>query len=382
MPDSVTHSHTVTEEDLRVMHVLRSPVGGLFRHVNDLAREQCKRGLRVGIVCDSTTGSAFSNSTLDELGSACQLGVHRIPMSRIPGFSDFGVIRKIGDIVRNASLEIIHGHGAKGAAYARMLARGIGAKAVFTPHGGSLHYTNASLGGAIFLGLERLLKNRTDGIIFESEFAERTFEKNIGAVTCASRIVHNGLYDDEFVPLPADDKNHDFVFIGEIRALKGISVLLDAIEQLASEMDFSVLIVGNGDQETFLKSRISEAGLQNRVTLSAAIHPATKALQKARCMLMPSLGESFPYIVLECLAAGVPILATRVGGIPEIFGPHSAILLPPGDVNALTSAMRQFMLNPAAAFEDAASLRNRVMQNFSVSQMASKTIDFYCELTN
>ena len=381
MSESDSRERAGTDHSPSVMHVLRAPVGGLFRHVGDLAREQCSHGHRVGIICDSSTGNDFSLKTLDALGATCELGVHRMPMSRMPGIADIGIVRNIRGIVREAAPQIVHGHGAKGAAYARMVARGVGAKAVFTPHGGSLHYTSTSLSGAVFLSLERLLKSRTDGVIFESAFAKHTFEKNVGAITCASRVIHNGLYDDEFTVLNSDAAEYDFVFIGEIRALKGIRTLLDAIEMEARDSDFSVLIVGDGDQESYVNSRIAECGLQDRVTVSPAIHPATRALEKARCMLMPSLGESLPYIVLECLAAGVPILATGVGGIPEIFGSFSSNLLPPGDAKALAAALRNFLLEPEVAGDVAASLRNLVRNKFTVRGMTSDTTDFYRELS-
>lgn len=380
MTATASSGSSTNSGNTNVFHLLRAPVGGLFRHVIDLAHGQCARGLNVGIVCDSSTGAEFADSSLASLAAVCTLGVHRIPMQRTPGFSDFAVTRQIGRIIATGSPAILHGHGAKGAVFARILAKRVGAKAIYTPHGGSLHYSYKTISGAAYLTIERLLKRRTSGIIFESDYARRSYIKNVGAFTCQNRVIHNGLHENEFSRLSPDEATHDFVFIGELRNIKGIHVLLDAIIRLAERRTLSVLIVGQGDQEAAIRSRISGSHLEEIVTLSPSIHPATQAISKARCMVAPSLAESLPYIVLECLAAGVPLLTTRVGGIPEIFGPLSGQLLPAGDAPALADAMRGVLDDIEGARNNAELLRDRVRDSFRAPQMVSATIDFYSDV--
>ena len=365
---------------LRVVHLLRAPVGGLFRHVCDLAREQSACGFDVGIACDSLTGSAFADSALEALAEICRLGIHRIPIQRTPGWSDISATRAISRVVRDLSPGIIRGHGAKGAAYARLLAPKIGAKAVYTPHGGSLHYSYATLSGAVYLTLERVLKRRTDGVIFESEYARCSYLDNVGLLTCPHRVIHNGLYEREFSSPPRAEDAYDFVFIGELRTIKGIEVFLDAVARVAKHQEFSVLIVGQGDLESSVRSRISEPDMANHATWSPSIHPATEAFAKGRCIVTPSLAESLPYIVLECLAASVPLLTTRVGGIPEIFGPFHDRLLPPGDSQALASAMQAVLADPDGAQQRAEGLQAFVKQHFLLPQMVEATNSFYRDL--
>ena len=81
---------------LRIIHVLRAPVGGLFRHVVDLAREQAARGHEVGICADSTTGDERAARTLRELSPGLLLGLTRVPMSRQIGPSDIAAVRHVG----------------------------------------------------------------------------------------------------------------------------------------------------------------------------------------------------------------------------------------------------------------------------------------------
>src|SRR5579871_2835392 len=123
---------------LRILHVLRAPVGGLFRHVVDLASGQAARGHQVGLIADASTGGAQAEAVLADLSKSLPLGLSRVPMSRGIGFSDLAAVAHVGARIAAVRPDVVHGHGAKGGAYAR-LARGRAVRA-YTPHGGSLHY--------------------------------------------------------------------------------------------------------------------------------------------------------------------------------------------------------------------------------------------------
>lgn len=360
--------------------MLRAPKGGAFRHVCDLAAGQAERGLRVGIVSSTGIDEAATEAAFAELRDLCALGIHTVPMQRTLGWSDLRAVRGLGEVCRQVHVDVMHGHGAKGAAYVRLLASRAGAKAVYTPHGGSLHFSWRSVGGALYLALERLLGSRTDGVIFESDYARRAYEAKIGAMSGVHRVVYNGLHEEEFTPVRGGSQRYDFVFVGEIRRLKGIFVLLEALALLRSARTLSVLIVGSGPDEARLRSRIDELELGDAVTLSPPMYPARDAFALGRCVVAPSLAESLPYIVLEVLAARVPLLTTRVGGIPEIVGPHSDVLLPPGDASALARAMGELISDPDSAKARAAALHDHVKGHLRVSQMVDAVVDFYREL--
>jgi len=168
----------MTVRPLHILHVLRAPVGGLFRHVADLTEAQAARGHRIGLVLDSTTGGAEAERVLESLAPIARLGIHRVPMSRHLGLSDFKAVPFVAAIARESKAEILHGHGAKGGAYARLASAR--ALRVYTPHGGSLHYAAASPLGLLYLNLERVLARRTDLFLFESEFGFKAFREKIG----------------------------------------------------------------------------------------------------------------------------------------------------------------------------------------------------------
>jgi glycosyltransferase involved in cell wall biosynthesis len=94
-------------------------------------------------------------------------------------------------------------------------------------------------------------------------------------------------------------------------------------------------------------------------------------------MVAPSRFESLPYVVLEAAAGSKPLITTRVGGIPEIYGPLADRLVPPGDAAALAKAIAAALDNPAEAAETARKLHDRVKAGFSVETMADGVIEGY-----
>ncbi len=360
----------------RVIHCLRAPTGGLFRHVRDLAEGQQLAGWQVGLICDRGSGDSSTDSRLQALAPFCALGIHRLDMQRYPAFSDIGVVRRIGEICEPLQPGVLHGHGAKGAAYARLTATRCRASAICTPHGGWLHFSPRSLSGMAFAGIERALKARTHGMIFESAYSANVYTNRAGRLACPQMVIHNGLAEAEYAPCIAAVPRYDFAFVGELRRLKGVDTLLDAAARLPDAASVKILIAGEGPDQAHFRARAMQHGLGG-VTFSRPIHPATAAFADSACVIVPSLLESLPYLVLEAAACGVPMIATRAGGIPEIFGPYSDRLLTPGDVQSLADAMQRLRSNADQARRDAELLREHVHAHFGLNDMVERTLALY-----
>ena len=124
-------------KSLRVLQILRAPVGGLFRHVADLTRALAAQGHSVGIVVDSLANDAQTELLLNALEADAALGIHRFPMPRLFGRGDLSTPFAVSALARRLNIDILHGHGAKGGFYARLAGYGRNAAKVFyTPHGG------------------------------------------------------------------------------------------------------------------------------------------------------------------------------------------------------------------------------------------------------
>jgi glycosyltransferase involved in cell wall biosynthesis len=371
------------EGPLNILHVMRAPVGGLFRHVTDLARGQAARGHRVGLIADRSTGGAQAEATLSVLASKLAHGVTRVPMSRHVGASDFLAVRHVSQRANAVAADVIHGHGAKGGAYARLasLPSPTDRKTirVYTPHGGSLHFGWGSPTGLIYLNVERALMSRTQLFLFESAYGRDVFKAKIGEPPSLVRVVHNGVTDDEFQPIVVSQGASDLLFIGELRMLKGVDVLIAAIRQLAEEgRKVTATIVGDGPDRAQFERAVRKHGLGEQVQFVGA-KPARQAFSLGRLLVVPSRAESLPYIVLEAAAAGVPMIASQVGGIPEIFGPDAGTLVAPGDPAALAQAISQAMQDRGARHSATLRLKTRLRALFSADVMTDAILAGYRE---
>jgi len=362
---------------MNILHVFRAPVGGLFRHVIDLARGQIARGHQVGLIADLNTGGTRADDVLQKIAPDLALGLSRIPMRRQINPGDFRPLAHVIRRVAQTGADVVHGHGAKGGAYARLTFGVKRTVRAYTPHGGSLLFGHDTLAGKFYLTSERLLMLRGDLFLFESAYSADMFHRKIGDPRGLVRIVHNGVSRAEFEPIVAQPDATDLIFMGELRQLKGVDVLLDAIAELRKEgRSITATLVGDGPDRQALQAQLARLGLDAGVRFSPAM-PARKAMTLGRIMVVPSRAESLPYVVLETAAAGKPLITTNVGGIPEIFGPLANMLVPSADVPALAAAIERTLDHPEDAAEIARKLRERVAASFSVDSMVDGVLDGY-----
>jgi len=364
---------------LKIVHILRAPLGGLFRHVFDLARGQADRGHRVGLIVDSMTGGERAEAVLAELAPHLALGLERVPIARELGPSDVPALRAISGRIKLLAPDVLHGHGAKGAALARLTPGAPRAIRVYTPHGGSLVYSPGSLRGGFYRKLEWLLIGRTDLFLFESGYAAELFRAKIGRPRAMVRVVRNGVGDAEFAPIAPKPNATDIVSVGELRPVKAIDVLVEALAMLKrSGRRVSATIAGDGPQGAELKAQALRLGVADQVRF-VGYRPAREAFAMGRMLVIPSRAESLPYIVLEAAAAGVPIIATKVGGNPEIFGTQTGHLIAPDDSAALVAAIAGALDDPQEVKRVTHAVRTRVRKEFSSTAMVENGLVAYRE---
>ena len=164
-------------KSLNIIHCFRSPVGGIFRHVRDLLKEQSKVGHQIGIICDSTTGDDFEDRLFDEIRPQLSLGLHRIPMARSISVKDLSALIKTKNIIKSIAPDVVHCHSAKGGVYGRIGAWLVdkNIKTFYCPHGGAMHYDADSIKGKFLFLIERFLERMTTSLIFVSEFERQSY---------------------------------------------------------------------------------------------------------------------------------------------------------------------------------------------------------------
>jgi glycosyltransferase involved in cell wall biosynthesis len=367
----------VPDRPLRILHAVRTPVGGIFRHILDLANGQVDRGHHVGIVADTLTGGERAVEALAQIAPRLTLGVHRFPIRREPSLADIGVWRRLRGLIRQLTPDVLHGHGAKTGAFIRVKSGAKDAIRVYTPHGGSLHYPLNTLKGALYSRLERTLMNRTDLFLFESAFARDTYQRTIGKPAGLVRCVFNGVTADEFDPVARAGDATDVVYVGEFRHIKGADLAIEAVARLhAGGKPVTLTLAGDGEEMAVLKAQVERLGLTHSVNFIGHVK-ARYGFSKGRLLVVPSRGDSMPYVVIEAGAAGIPMVAANVGGIPEIFGEHTEALFAPGGVGAIADAIETALDDPDVAQARAKSLRERIFQHFSQKAMVEGVMAGY-----
>jgi glycosyltransferase involved in cell wall biosynthesis len=368
---------------LRIVHVFRAPLGGLFRHVVDLAAEQRARGHDVGMFFDSDARCPRVEAALARIPGGLTLGVTACPIRRNPGFNDLVAMTRFSAYLRRVAPDIVHGHGSKGGLYARLSAitNPTAALRAYTPHGGSFNYRPGTAVNRAYMLAERALAPLTDVFLFESAYIAGRFDVQVGARNGVRRVVANGVSSAEFAPATPGADAADLLYVGELRAAKGIDTLLEAIARVGRARGLipRTVLVGSGPDQATLTELAQRLGIVSFVSFPGQL-PVREAFKLGRVLVVPSRAESMPYIVLEAAAARVPMIATNVGGIPEIYGPYRARLGPPDDPADLQARIEATLAMPEAERQaQAADLAAHVAERFSIQAMVNSVMAGYAE---
>lgn len=368
----------VEDQPLRILHATRAPVGGIIRHILDLANGQADRGHHVGIIADSLTGGERADQVLAEIAPRMKLGVYRLAIRREPSPFDLVTWIRFTGLVRRLKPDVLHGHGAKAGAFLRMRGEAKDSIRVYTPHGGSLHYPLSTLKGQLYSRLERALMNNTELFLFESAFARDTYQRMIGVPKGLVRTVFNGVTAGEFDPIVKAEDATDVCYVGEFRHIKGADLLIDAVARLRADgRNVTLTLGGDGEETANLKAQVARLKLGEAVRFLGHVK-ARDGFSKGSLLVVPSRGDSMPYVVIEAAAAGMPMVAANVGGIPEIFGPdHADALFAPNIVGAMADAIEGALDDMEATQARARSLRERIFLHFSQKAMVEGVLAGY-----
>lgn len=163
------------------------------------------------------------------------------------------------------------------------------------------------------------------------------------------------------------------VTIAELHKNKGLDVAINALV-LLKDTNFSYTIIGEGEERAALATLIKKHGLQDRVFLAGHISDAYKYLKAFDLFLLPSRTEALSYALLEAAQAGLPIVATSVGGIPEVVEhKKTGLLVPPDNPRALVHALRYMIVNLAARVSAAREIQSATKNKFALETMLEKT---------
>lgn len=190
-------------------------------------------------------------------------------------------------------------------------------------------------------------------------------------------IVHCGVDPDRYGPV--DDmqaKRHDprLVFVGRLAGVKGLTVLFSALEQLLPEFpQISVTLIGDGPERAEMEREAKARGLDNVVAFAGykSQDEVAATLRECDLLVLPSFAEGLPVVLMEAMASAIPVVTTRIAGIPELVDDGVAgVLVPPGDEMALARAMARLLHDPALRSRMGRAGQKKVETDFNVETEA------------
>ena len=225
------------------------------------------------------------------------------------------------------NIDIFHGHGAKGGIYARIMGVLHNAKSVYTPHGGSIHDSYGVFQTLMYRLIETVMYFITDKIVAESKYTEKQYKKAlfIKSDNNDKKIVlnYNGIECQDLKEnkhKTAPNTKPTIATFGMLRFEKGQDILILAAKELLERgYDITFNIFGDGKDRDFYQKMIIDYSLENHVFLQGETEKVENEMMKSDIIVQPSRFESFGYVLLEAMCAGVPVIASNVGGMTEIL---------------------------------------------------------------
>jgi glycosyltransferase involved in cell wall biosynthesis len=316
-------------------------------------------------------GSEVANNQL--VSAARSLNIP-IEIVQEKGPFDLTALGALRGIFERQRVNIVETHGTKSHFLVSLL-RGRNFNWIAFHHG----YTTEDLKALFYRQFDRWSLRLSDSVVTVcAEFA--TMLEGRGVRRDRISVVHNSVNTDRHNSHKrlSEEARHQWnasrderivISAGRLSPEKGHTYLIDAVSTIVStspELKLKVLIAGSGPSEKKLKEQVSEKGLNQRVMLIGHCSDLDGLFSIADLFVLPSLSEGSPNVLLESMAARVPIVATKVGGVTELVkNGESAILVPPADSESLKTAILELLMNRSraiqlanVAFEDARSLFN------------------------
>lgn len=300
---------------------------------------------------------------------------------------DPGCVHRLMQLFRQHRIDVVHSHEFTMGVYGSAAARVLGLPHVVTMHGG-LTVTKA-LRRRIAL---RWAIRQSGTAVAVSSATREDFAKDLGIPRSAFTVVHNGVAVEEG---DAEQVRREFGFtkgdtvilaVGNLERNKNHRMLLEALVRLQSEgleVPWRLIIAAGrgGEEHSYLLEYVRSHRLHEHVHIVLGRNDVIDLQKLADVFVMPSLWEGLPMALLEAMVAGKAIIASETAGIPEaIVNGRDGILVPPGDLDALASALRTLLTNPARRRELGAAALSRAHSEFTVEVMADRYLAMYGRL--
>jgi glycosyltransferase involved in cell wall biosynthesis len=373
--------------------------GGGQHATHRLAEALARRGHRVSVVY---TKPPWENVTLPDglaydVRWATFFGLRSNPTAPLRVFNAFTVASAVAAILNNESVDIVHSQGEEGALLPGLRERRRGFSVVVTaryptyPHRAGRH-SSSTLGRVArwarspkYLAMEYLVRH-ADARCATSNASRELLSQAFAVDARQTHVVPNGV-DPIFSEVTRRPTAPDgpIVFFGRIERSKGVDTLIEALAKLRDAISQPAVVIGRGAWERAARNSAARLGLTDRIEFRGWLdrHTLASTLATARLAVLPSRVESFGNAMVEAMAAGVPVLSTSVGSIPEVTGDgHAARLVRADDPDQLARAISDLVRHPEEAEALGRRGREFVAGAFSWPRTASHYERIYAEISD
>jgi glycosyltransferase involved in cell wall biosynthesis len=275
---------------------------------------------------------------------------------------------RVAALCRRRSPTVVHTHGYRADVVAAHAARGAGIPVVSTAHG----FTGGGLKNRLFQTLQCRSLRRASAVIAVSGPLARELARR-GVPRDRIRVIPNG-YGTDGTRLDAAVARErlgalpgvvHLGWVGRVSPEKGLDVLVEALRHL-DDLTLTVSVIGDGRSRPELERRAVSASATGRLRWHGSVPDAGSLFPAFDLFVLSSRTEGTPMVLFEAMAAGVPIVATAVGGVPDVLSDKEAVLVPAEDPHALAEAIRGVLGSPDAAAARARAARTRLEEHFGV----------------
>jgi glycosyltransferase involved in cell wall biosynthesis len=357
--------------------------------VRELNLGGCERDLvKVAIGLDREQFTPFVGCFLSQGFRADELRDAKVPVIQFPvksfaSLSTLKVARQFGQFVAGRKIKIVHTFDIPSNIFGVPAARWYGVPVVISS---DLSYRG--LLSTVHRNMVRMVDPLAHKIVVNSAAVGQSLERNQGIAASKIYLSYNGVDVRDFYPA-APDGTPEFLngslVIGTLCALrkeKRVDLLIDAFPRVHKlRADAKLLIVGSGDMLPSLKERCRSLGLEQSCLFQPAVQDAARWLRMMDIFVLTSESESFPNAVLEAMACGRCVVASDVGGVPELItNGRNGLTFPSLNVNALAESLERVAQDPALRAALAAAAARTARENFTIELAVKRMQDLYLSL--
>lgn len=360
---------------MRVVYIITrsDAIGGAHVHVRDLAARLLAEGHSVQILVGGE--GPFTR----------QLSDRGIPFTNVPSlvraispWDDLQAFLHMRRILSSLKPDLVSTHSSKAGWLGRAASRSLGIPAIFTAHGWAFTDGVPEKQRRLYVLAEKLAARFGDHIITVSSFDKELARAHGVAPETKMIPIHNGMPDvpSELLAQPESEPPH-MIMVARFEEQKDHATLLAALAQL-KQFSWTLELIGDGPLRPAVERLAEGLGIRNRIEFVGAVDDVAERLARAQIFVLTSRWEGFPRSILEAMRAGLPVVASDVGGVAEsVADAINGYLVPRGDVFAVKERLQRLLIDPDLRIGMGRRARQRFEKEFTFDRMFEKTISVY-----